>query len=150
MSGYVYAETTQVRMAGPTANWYVTALGSYLAPSAHAQSALSMLQHSAESIAFNPEWLVWQKQLVSTATRRNLNAAAANAEATRQMNARQEKWKRRMAGETDNFNDILNGTTFTRDPTSGIEREVPTGPGGQKWIDNGENVVSVAMQPGSS
>jgi hypothetical protein len=148
MTGYVYAETMLVKFVGPTANWYVVALASYLAPVAQARTAGELLKHVADSIVLNPEWVAKQKQLVALATRINYGTAAANVQATNEMNARQEQWKKMMRGETANFNDILNGLTFTRDPTTGVEREVPTGPGGQKWIDNQNNVASGAMQPG--
>lgn len=55
-----------------------------------------------------------------------------------------------MAGEVDDFNDILTGQTFTMDPATGKTWEVPTGPGGQKWMDGQQNVVSAAIQPGPS
>jgi hypothetical protein len=151
MSGYVYAETMLVRAVwGQPSNWYVMALGSYLAPAAQEQTAAALLKHSAESIVMSPEWLETQAGLVGSATRINLGTADANAAATREMNARQEKWKKMMAGETDNFNDILNGRTFTLDPSTGKTWDVPTGTGGQKWMDNQQNVVSSAMQPGPS
>jgi hypothetical protein len=96
----------------------------------------------------NPPWVAWQKEIVSEGTIINLRTAGLNAKATQDMNARQERWKKMMAGETDDFNDILTGRTFTVDPTTGKQYEVPTGAGGQKWMDGQYNVVSSAMQPG--
>lgn len=150
-AGYVYAETMLVKGAwGQPANWYVTALGSYLAPVDQAQAAGAMLAHSAGTIAMNPEWAQWQKYIVSVGTAINDGTAVKNWEANQQMMARQEQWKKMMAGEVDDFNDILNGTTFTIDPSTGQKYEVPTGPGGQKWMNDQLNVVSAAMQPGPS
>lgn len=74
MSGYVYAETSLVRgLYGQPSNWYVTALGSYLAPAAEAQAAADLLKHSADSMAWNPELAAWQKYLVTAGTRMKRN-----------------------------------------------------------------------------
>jgi hypothetical protein len=149
MTAYVYAETMLVRAAYlQPANWYVTGIGSYLAPAAQAQNVATILEHSAESIAMNPQWTEFQKWVVAEGTRINLQTAAANAQATKDMNARQEKWKRMMAGETDDFNDILTGQTFAVDNLTGKTYEVPTGQGGQKWMNSQQNVLSSVMQPG--
>jgi hypothetical protein len=149
MTGYVYAETMLVKGAfGQPSTWYVTALGSYLAPAAQAQAASAILQYSASTLTMNPNWTAWQKYLVAMGTRINLNTAQKTKEATDAMNAREAQWRKMMAGETDDFNDILNGTTFTLDPTTGQQYEVPTGPGGQKWMDDQNHVASAAMQPG--
>jgi hypothetical protein len=149
MTGYVYAETMEVKgILGQPSNWYPTALGSYLAPAAQAQNASAILTYSTGTLVMNPDWTAWQNFLVATATRINLNTAQATKEATAQMDAREAQWRQMMAGESDDFNDILNGTTFTMNPTTGQTYEVATGTGGQKWMDDQNNVVSAAMQPG--
>jgi hypothetical protein len=50
--------------------------------------------------------------------------------------------------QTDNFNDILNGVTYTRDPTNGAHREVPTGTGGTHWMNGNNVVVESSLSPG--
>ena len=52
-----------------------------------------------------------------------------------------------MAGETDDFNDILNGTTFAVDST-GRSWDVPAGNGGKLWMNGQQTVVNSAFQPG--
>jgi hypothetical protein len=54
------------------------------------------------------------------------------------------------AQENDNFNDVINGVTFTRDSQTGQTREVQTLQGGQKWINGNNVVVSSALSPGPS
>jgi hypothetical protein len=149
MTGYVYAETMQVgAVMGQPANWYETALGSYLAPAAQAQNAAAILTYSTGSLVMNPDWAAWQAYLVAVATRINLSTAIKNKIATEQMDERAEQWRKMMAGEVDDFNDILTGTTFAMNPATGQEVEIPTGSGGQTWMDNQNNVTSAAMQPG--
>jgi hypothetical protein len=149
MAGYVYAETMQVganRMM--PANWYETALGSWLAPAAQAQNASAILTYSTGSMVMNPDWAAWQNFLVAQATKINLITAAKTKQATAEMDAREAQWRQMMAGEVDDFNDILTGTTFGMDPATGQPVEIPTGNGGPEWMDGQNNVQSAAMQPG--
>jgi hypothetical protein len=149
MVGYVYAETMQVganRMM--PANWYETALGSSLAPAAQAQNASAILTYSTGSMVMNPDWAAWQNFLVAQATKINLITAAKTKQATAEMDAREAQWRQMMAGEVDDFNDILTGTTFGMDPATGQPVEIPTGNGGPEWMDGQNNVQSAAMQPG--
>jgi hypothetical protein len=149
MVGYVYAETMEVgALMGQPANWYETAIGSWLAPAAQAQNASAILTYSTSTLVMNPDWAAWQAFLVATATKINLITAEKTKIATAQMDAREAQWRQMMAGEVDDFNDILTGTTFAMNPTTGQEYELPTGSGAQTWIDGQNNVASAAMQPG--
>jgi len=151
MAGYVYAETLLVGTGGPNSKWYVVALGSYLAPAAQAEAAGDILKHSGDSIALNPEWVTMQNRLVAAATRINLQTAQHTMDDIAKTNARQAQWSKNMRQQTDNFNDILNGVTLIRDPTSGVVREVPTMGGGPIWIDpHNDVVVNSALSPGSA
>jgi hypothetical protein len=67
---------------------------------------------------------------------------------TEAMNERQKQWSKMMAGETDDFNDILTGQTFVVNNATGKTYEVPTGSGGQQWMNSQQTVVNSAMQPG--
>jgi hypothetical protein len=149
MIGYIYSETLFVGGAWPSAsNWYVIALASFLSPASQAEVVGAMLKHSGESIALNPEWARNQVRMINLATGVLLNTAEATRQATAAMNARQEKINRMSREETDNFNDVILGVTFTRDPVTGVEREVPTGGGGPKWSNGRGAVVDSALSPG--
>jgi hypothetical protein len=148
MLGYVYSETFLVGSVGPSSNWYVVALGSFLSPLDQAKAVGEVLKHSAESIVLNPQWIRMQKQRVDQATAVLLGVAQATAKATKAMNAHQEEFNAMQRQQNDNFNDVLNGVTFTRDTVTGKEYEVPTGTGGTKWVNGNNAVVESAMQPG--
>jgi hypothetical protein len=148
MAGYVYSETLLVGNPRSVANWYVVALGSFLAPVAQGEAAGAMLKRAAESIRFNPEWVQAQQQIVDAATRILHGVAQNNMRAMQEQNVHQEKIMKMQQQRVDNFNDVLLGQTFTRDPTTGVERAVPTGAGGLKWIDVKNNVVDSALSPG--
>lgn len=149
MTGYVYAETTLVKGAYLQPSiWSVAALGGYLAPAGRAQQAAEVLQRSASTLVFNPEWTAFQKWVVAEGTRTLLAIANKTRQDTEAMNERQKRWSKMMAGETDDFNDILTGQTFAIDNATGRTYEVPTGKGGQMWMNRQQTVVSSPMQPG--
>jgi hypothetical protein len=149
MAGYVYAETMQVGANKMMpANWYETAIGSWLAPAAQAQNAGAILTYSTSTLVMNPDWTAFQNYIVAVATHINLVTAAKTAQATQQMDQRAEQWRKMMAGEVDDFNDILTGTAFGMDPATGQEIEIPAGSGGPEWLDSQNDVQSAAMQPG--
>ncbi|MGD0730287.1 MAG: hypothetical protein ABR956_03420 [Terracidiphilus sp.] len=148
MLGYAYSETFLVGSGGPSSNWYVVALGSFLCPLDQAKTVGEILKHSAESIAMNSEWVRMQQQRVDQATRVLLGVAQATANATQAMNAHQQQFNKMMRQENDNFNDVLNGVSFTRDAATGREYEVATGAGGTKWVNGNQAVVESAMSPG--
>lgn len=149
MTGYVYAETLFVGTTGPAeSKWYVIALGSVLAPAAQAQMAGEILKHSTETIALNPVWAKTQGQLIAQATMSLLNIAEATRQATIAQAQRQKQIMREQAREVDNFNDVILGQSFTRDPQTGKEYVVPIGAGGAKWVDVQGTIAESAMSPG--
>ena len=149
MTGYVYAETLFVGTAGPAeSKWYVIALGSLLAPTAQAQMAGEIMKHCTETIALNPVWAKTQGQLIAQTTMSLLNIAEATRQATLAQEKRQKQIMREQAREVDNFNDVILGQSFTRDPQSGKEYVVPIGAGGTKWVDVHGTVAESAMSPG--
>ncbi len=148
MFGYVYAETFLVGSGGPLSNWYVSALGSFLAPEDQAAAVGEMLKHSADSLAYNPQWAKMQQQRsdqVSNALNNQTNATIAATEA---MNAHQQAVIRGSQQQNDNFNDVINGVAFTRDTSNGSLHEVPLGQGGTQWINGNRTVVESGMSPG--
>lgn len=150
MTGYVYAETTLVRgVRLQPSIWSVAALGGYLAPAGRAQQAAQVLQHSASTLVFNPEWAAFQKWVIARGIRILVAIANKTKQDTEAMNEHQKQWSKMMAGETDDFNDILTGQTFALDNATGRTYEVPTGKGGQIWMNSQQTVVNSPMQPGA-
>jgi hypothetical protein len=148
MAGYAYAETMLVSFGASGGNWYVVELASYLTPASEDTQTRTVLKQSADSIIFNPDWLAMQSKIIAAATQTNLQTAQGNMQAIKETNERMAQWSKNMQQQTDSFNDILNGVTLTQDPQSGAVREVPTGTGGQKWIDSQNNIGSGALSPG--
>ena len=144
MVGYVYGETWATG-PGPGAIWGVGALGSFLAPAEQAKVVGELLAQSWKSWAFNPAWGKAQQDLV------NAFARKSTADLQRNLAESQSRFDRTMRTihhQTDNFNDILNGVTYTRDPTNGAHREVPTGTGGTHWMNGNNVVVESSLSPG--
>jgi hypothetical protein len=150
MAGYVYSETMLVGSGGPNSQWYVVALGSFIAPVDKAQAAGEMLKHSGESLRFNPEWAKMEQALVDEKTREINNATQASIAYGEAQRAHQAKIMGMQTQQNENFNDVINGVTFTRDPWTGQTREVQTLQGGQKWINGNNVVVDSALSPGAS
>ena len=72
-----------------------------------------------EPLTLNPEWARMQQQLTDQEIQRlNANTRATIA-ATQAENAREQQMMRNMQRENENFNDVINGVTFTRDPQTG-------------------------------
>lgn len=148
MAGYVYAETMLTGPGGPGSIWSVVALGSFLSPASQAQAVGAMLKHAGESLTLNPEWARMQQQLTDQEIQRlNANTRATIA-ATQAENAREQQMMRNMQRENENFNDVINGVTFTRDPQTGQTREVRTGQGGPYWTNGLDTVVNSTFSPG--
>jgi hypothetical protein len=126
------------------------ALGSFLAPAAQGQNVGAMLKHAAESLTLNPEWAKMEQQRVNQATQYLNGVARANIAYGEAQRAHQAKLMGMQQQQNDNFNDVINGVTFTRDPWTGQTREVQTLQGGQKWINGNNVVVDSAMSPGAS
>lgn len=148
MFGYVYAETFSMGTMPGAALWYVVALGSFLCPVDQAKAVGEILKHSADSIRYNPVWSRMQQQLESQATQANMAQAQATIAATERMNAHQQAMIRGQDAQNENFNDILNGVSFTRDTATGKEYTVPAGKGGTQWINGNRAVVESAFSPG--
>lgn len=150
MAGYVYSETMLVGSGGPNSQWYILALGSFLAPVDRAQAAGEILKHSGESLRLNPEWAKMEQALVDQKTQQINDATRASMAMGAAQRAHQARIMGMQQRENDNFNDVINGVTFTRDPTTGQTREVQTMQGGQKWINGNNVVVESALSPGAS
>jgi hypothetical protein len=134
-TGYVYAETFVVGYGGPIGNWSVLSLGSVFAPTDQAMAAAQLLAHVAQSQVMNPQWAQMQHGFENLVARSNMAQALATIRRTAQMNADQQRVIQNMGHEQDNFNDIVNGVSFKRDPATGQEYETPLGTGGPQWID---------------
>jgi hypothetical protein len=150
MAGYVYTETLLFGTGGPNSQWYVVALGSFIAPVSSAQAAGEILKHSGESLRLNPEWAKMQQALVDEKTREINDATRASIAYGNAERARQARIMGMQTQQNENFNDVINGVTFTRDPETGRTYEVQTLQGGQKWINGNNVVVSSALSPGAS
>jgi hypothetical protein len=149
-TGYVYAETFIVGYGGPIANWSVVALGSVFAPTDQAMAAVQLLAHAAQSEVMNPQWAQMQHGFENLVARSNNARAVATIRQTAQMNADQQRVLQNMDHEQANFNDIINGVSFKRDPATGQEYETQLGNGSAQWVDPGGNsVVQSALSPGA-
>lgn len=149
-TAYVYAETFIAGYGQPLANWTLVALGSFFAPTDQAASVTQIFVHSAQSLAMNPAWTQMQNGFNQMATQRNMQNAMATIRATAAMNAYQQRVIANMDHEQQNFNDIINGVSLQRDPTTGREYETPLGTGGPQWIDPASNAaVQSALSPGA-
>ncbi len=149
MIGYVYAETFLFGSGGPNSQWYVVALGSSLAPADKAQAAGELLKHSGESLRLNPEWAKMEQAAVDEKTREINNATRASIAMGEAQRAHQARVMGMQTQQNDNFNDVINGVTFTRDPQTGRTYEVQTLQGGQKWINGNNVVVQSGLSPGA-
>lgn len=148
-TGYVYAETFIVGYGGPLGNWSLQSLGSVFAPTDQAMAAVELLAHSAQSQIMNPQWAQMQHGFENLVARSNMAQAMATIRQTAKMNADQQRVIQNMGHQQDNINDIINGVSLTRDPTTGQEREIPLGAGGPQWIDPGTNAIAQsALSPG--
>ncbi len=148
-TGYVYAETFITGYGQPLANWSLVALASVFAPSDQAMAAVQLLVHSGASMAMNPAWSEMQNRFNNMATQMNMANAMATIRETARTNAYEQRVIANMGHEQENFNDIINGVSLKRDPTSGQEYEVPLGTGGPQWIDPSRNVsAESAFSPG--
>jgi hypothetical protein len=148
-TGYVYAETFITGYGQPLANWSLVALGSVLAPTDQAVPAVQLLVHSGASMAMNPAWSEMQNRFNKMATQMNMANAMATIRETARTNAYEQRVIANMGHEQENFNDIINGVSLKRDPTSGQTYEVPLGTGGAQWIDPSRNVTAEsAFSPG--
>jgi len=151
MGGYVVAETIytpqpQLPNAPKMANWYLTGLGSFIAPKEKTDEVYKMFWHSVASFRINPEWWAAAMRVV------NAGASAINAAGMKQMQASSEHFRQQSAErakESDDFNHVLMGQTVQVDPATGQQREVATGPWSTYWTNTSTGqTVSSAMSPG--
>jgi hypothetical protein len=148
MAGYVYAETILYGTGGPNSIWTIVTLGSILAPAEQGQAAGAILKHAGESLTLNPEWAKIQKDLDDQENARLQGRIHQTILATQAENAREQGIIQNMGRQNENFNDIINGVTFTRDPQTGQTREVQTGQGGPYWTNGLDTVMSSTFSPG--
>ena len=148
MAGYVYAETMLIGSGGPNSQWYVVALGSFLSPAAQGQNVGAMLKHTGESLHLNPDWAKMEQQRINQATQYLQGVARANTVYGDAQRAHQAKLMGMQEQQNENFNDVINGVTFTRDPWTGQTGYVQTLESGQKWVNGNHVVVTSAMSPG--
>jgi hypothetical protein len=146
MGAYVYAETTLIGPGGPGSNWSVVALGSVIAPATQAREAVTMLQHSGESLVVNPAWMQMQAQLNVQATRQINASTQATIAATAAESARERGMI--SALQNDSFNDVINGVSLRVDPATGQRYETPLGTGGPQWVNGNNVIVESALSPG--
>jgi hypothetical protein len=136
MAAYVYSQTTLTgsRQAGI---WGALIVYSFIAPESQAGQAMQLLSHSLGSIQENPNWLQYQNRLIGK----------ANGDIGREMNHSLEQSRQRMAQleqrsrSQQDFDDIINGVTLTRDPVSGDQREVWTSQYDHHWLSPTGKVV---------
>ena len=159
MLGYVYAQSSL--SSGPMGGvWGVPVIYGFLAPQAQARRAMEWLSHSVASYRENPQWTRMQGGLIqqtNAQTERDfqasLNQAQRQSQAINQsfdiVHRQQQRANSQLALSQD-FNDIINGVTVTRDPTTGQTREVLTGAGSYYWVNGGGGVVNTFTnnQPG--
>lgn len=137
MAAYVYAQTTLTgsRQSGI---WGALILYSFIAPESQASQAMRLLSHSLGSVQQNPQWLQYQNRLIGQ----------ANRDIGREMNQSLEQSHQRMAQleqrsrSQQDFDDIINGVTLTRDPVSGEQREVWSGQYEHHWLSPTDKVVN--------
>jgi hypothetical protein len=150
MGGYAVAETIyepQPPMPGisPMANWYLTGLGSFLAPKAQSDEVYKIFWHSVASFRINPEW--WAKAMKIV----NAGAQSVYSAGMKQMEASQQHFQQQSAErakQSDDFQRSLLGQTLQVDPNTGQQREIAAGPWSTYWTKNGQTISS-AMAPGA-
>jgi hypothetical protein len=136
---------TWVTAPGPGAGWSVGALGGFLAPLTRAKATGELLTETWKTMAFNPAWAKAQSDLSwAIAQKSSMDLRRHLAESQ----ARFEQTMHAMHQQGEEFNDILNGVTYTRDPTTGQYRYLPTGTGGTHWINGGGRVIEGSLSPG--
>jgi hypothetical protein len=136
MAAYVYAQTTLTgsRQSGI---WGALIVYSFIAPESQAGQAMQLLSHSLGSVQQNPTWIQYQDRLIGQANKDIGKEMNQSIEQSRQRMAQLEQRSR----SQQDFDDIINGVTLTRDPVSGEQREVWTRPYDQHWLSPTGKVV---------
>ena len=145
LAGYVYAETSLIGTQ-TEGLWVVPVKYSFVAPKEQAKLAMQLLAHSLATYRENPQWTQAQNAMLGQVNKQiqgEANASLANAEHQRQRTDQQLKL-------AEDFDDVINGVTLTRDPSTGQTREIWTSQNPNHWIGPLDNVVSTPTdsQPG--
>ena len=154
---YVYAKTTSAQGL-----WQVAALGSFLAPTAQADLAHTILLHESQSFQIAPAWKDYQKnmddqglQYQRARQQQRLNALAqqvqqfeAKMQAMRDQVNSFERRQNAQAAQVESFDKTLVGVTSTTDPLDGTKRDVWTGTKSGYWINGNGTVVNSTDSPG--
>jgi len=147
---YVYTETLAIAPTlGSAGHWYVTVLGSAIAPLAQGMFAGAILEHCYRSIALNPEWIRSQGQIVAQAKSQVQGWAAWAKQVNDQAVQNFQKNMKMQAQESANFNDVLLGQQYMRNPATGQTYVVPNGNGGPMWVDGANAIRESQMVPGA-
>jgi hypothetical protein len=150
MGGYVVAETIFEPLAKmpnlpAMADWYLTGLGSFLAPKAQADEVYKMFWHSAASFRINPEWLAVATKIANRGAQQNFAAGQKQIQAS---NEQFRQWSAQSARQSEDFNRALMGQTLQVDPNTGQAREIASGPWNTYWSNGKGQTVSSALSPG--
>jgi hypothetical protein len=154
---YVYAKT-----ASAQGLWQVAALGSFLAPTAQADLARTILLHESQSFQIAPAWVNYQKnmddqglQYQRARQQQRLNALAqqvqqfeAKMQTMRDQVNSFERRQNAQAAQVESFDKTLVGVTSTTDPLDGTKRDVWTGTKSGYWINGNGTVVNSTDSPG--
>ncbi len=143
MAGYVYAQSSGSERAGL---WGIPVIYSFLALQSQARMAMELMTHSVASYRQNPDWTRAQQGLNQQSNAQIQREAQANAE-IRQRQSQRADSQLKLAQD---FDDVINGVTLTRDPTTGQTREVLTGQYSNYWANALGGVVNTPTdtQPG--
>ena len=161
MAGYAYAETSLSGTA-EMGSWGVPVIYSFLAPEDQAKFAMQVLTHSLSTYKENPQWTQSQLGMIqqtNTQIQKEANASLIRGQQQRnEINSLTSISQRRRQREdqqlklAEDFGDVINGVTLTRDPTTGQTREIVTTQNPQHWLGPLDRVVSTAtdQQPGTN
>jgi hypothetical protein len=126
--------------------WIASWVQSFIAPKERAPEALRILLHSAKSFSINTQWERRQLEITMQSANATMREFQRNMAA---IQTRFEQWEASESRQFQNFDDVINGVTLTRDPVTGKEREVAIGPHGTNWINPQATVVNSALSPGT-
>lgn len=143
MAGYVYAQSSGSVRDGI---WGIPVIYSFLAAQAQAKLAMELMTHSVGSYQENPQWTRSQLAMIQQTNVQIQRDAQANLDLVHRQAQRADA-QLKLA---EDFDDILNGVTLTRDPTTGQTREVLTSQNQNYWVNGLGSVVSTPAdtQPG--
>ena len=136
-AGYVYAQSS---LSGSVHDglWGIPIIYSFLAPQAQGKMAMELMTHSVSSYRENPQWTQAQLGMIQQTNRQIQRDAQANLDLVRRQAQRADS-QLKLAQD---FDDIINGVTLTRDPTTGQTREGLTSQNPYHWVNGLGGVVS--------